>query len=82
MGSAYLDYRGPTSSADPREATELLNAPMPDSKINSAIRVMLQEACGMSKEQAAGYSKHSVLCAPLAGDTHIEVADRPRKQLE
>jgi hypothetical protein len=59
VGSAYLDYRGPTSSADPREATELLNAPMPDSKINSAIRVMLQEACGMSKEQAAGYSKHS-----------------------
>jgi hypothetical protein len=63
VGAVYLDYRcsnGSRSAAsDPRRADEICNAPMPSGRINHAIRIMLQEACGLTARQVRRYTKHT-----------------------
>ena len=77
VGSVYLDYRATRKgrdSADPRCAdAALVPAPMPSARINHAIQIMLQEACGLSPEEAGKFTRHSprhflVKCAMARGE--------------
>jgi hypothetical protein len=78
VGAVYLDYRcsnGSRSAAsDPRRADEICNAPMPSGRINHAIRIMLQEACGLTSHQVRRYTKHTprhflIACSRHRGET-------------
>jgi hypothetical protein len=83
VGAVYLDYRcsNGSRSADPRRADEICNAPMPSGRINHAIRIMLQEACGLTAHQVRRYTKHTprhflIACSQHRGepsDRQVEI---------
>ena len=83
VGAVYLDYRcsNGSRSADPRRADEICNGPMPSGRINHAIRIMLQEACGLTAHQVRRYTKHTprhflIACSQHRGepsDRQVEI---------
>ena len=51
---SYRDFVG----SDPRKATQFENCAMPSGKIRTTLRIVLQDACGMSPAKASMYSYH------------------------